>query len=69
MDPSNPNNNKASRFYDPVRDVFTMLEPTNPPNIFADPNSEVYIPSGNVPGGSVSNPVNQAANPIPNDMQ
>lgn len=27
MDPSNPNNNKASRVYDPVRDVF--LETTN----------------------------------------
>ncbi|KAM0468391.1 hypothetical protein ACHAP7_010982, partial [Fusarium lateritium] len=66
MDSPNPNNNKASRFYDPFRDTFVMLEPTNPPNIFADPNPEVYIPSGNVPDSSVSNPVNEAANPIPN---
>ncbi|KIL90660.1 hypothetical protein FAVG1_06395 [Fusarium avenaceum] len=34
MDPSNPNNNKASRVYDPVRDVF--LETTNSINSDAD---------------------------------
>jgi hypothetical protein len=63
MDPSNPNNNKASRIYDPVRDVFTTLEPTNSINSLAGLNSQFHLPVGN----AVHNPVNEAANPIPND--
>lgn len=97
MDPSNPNNNKASRVYDLVRDVFTTLEPTNSINSVANPNHPVYNPFGTLDdyfhtpvdnafagsaynpfdaiggqfhppvGNAVHNPVNEAANPTPND--
>ncbi|CAJ0551270.1 Ff.00g112000.m01.CDS01 [Fusarium sp. VM40] len=41
MDPSNPNNNKASRVYDPVRDVFTTLETTKSINSVADRHNQI----------------------------
>jgi hypothetical protein len=51
MDPSNPKNNKASRVYDPVRDEFTTLEPTNSINSVADQNNQVHNQLDNVFNG------------------